>query len=64
MHIQGTDPSLQTMMIGEGADKEEPRMNDLARISSIQAFNSCKLISDIEYIRPNRGFPPSIRGMA
>ena len=64
MHTQGADLGLQTMMIGEAADKDEARMNDLARFSSIQAFNSFKSLSDIEYIHPNGGFPSSIRGMA
>ena len=51
-------------MIGEAADEDEAQINDLARFSSIQAFNSFKSLSDMEYIRLNGGFPPSIRGMA
>ena len=58
------DPAFWTMMIGEAADEDKARMNDLAMFSSIQAFNSFKSLSDMEYIHPNGGFPPSIKGMA
>ena len=64
MHIRGADPSLQTMIIEEAADKDEAGMNDLVRFSSIQAFNSFNSLSDMEYIHLNWGFPPSIRRMA
>jgi hypothetical protein len=51
-------------MMGEAAEEEEARMKDLARFSSIHNFNSFRSLSDMEYIRPNGGFPPSIKGMA
>ena len=52
------------MMIGEAAVEEKARIKDLARFSSIHNFNPFKSLSDIEYIRLNGGFPPSIKGMA
>ena len=64
MHIWGADSSFQTLMIGEVADKDKARINDLVRFSSIQAFNSFKSLSDMKYIHPNEGFPPLIRKMA
>ena len=64
MHIRGADLGLRMMMIGEAAEEEEAQMKDLARFSLIHNFNSFKSLSDIEYIRPNGGFSPSIKGIA
>ena len=42
----------------------EALIKDLDKLSSIHCFSSLRLVSDIEYMRPNGGFPPSISGMA
>ena len=52
------------MMMGEAAEEAEAQMNNLARFSSIYNFSSFRSLSDMEYILPNRGFPPSTRRIA
>ena len=47
------------MIKGNAAEDVDAHMNDLDRLSSIHCFSSFRSASDIEYMQPNGGLPPS-----
>jgi len=50
--------------MSEVADEELALMKDLDRFSSVYFLTTLSCASDIEYIRPNGGFAPSMSGIA